>query len=93
MLSPWQPLVYLGDLPADAGGETWFPHLGLSVAPRAGAALVWPNVDAGGRPLPETLHEARPLAAEGVEKVAVNVWARDRPLPTDPKVLSGLYLS
>lgn len=86
-------LVYLGDLPPGAGGTTAFPRLGLDVAPEAGAALLWPNVDAQGQPLWSVEHEARPLTRDGITKLAVNVWVRDRPLPTDPAVLESLYLS
>ncbi|CAE8733610.1 unnamed protein product [Polarella glacialis] len=86
-------LVYLTDVPEGSGGETWFPKLGISVLPRMGTALIWPNVDPSGRPLPETEHEARPLTARGVTKAAVNVWVRDRKLPTDEKILASLFLS
>jgi len=86
-------LLYLTDIPAEAGGATVFPKLGLSVQPRAGQLLLWPNVDGLGTPLPDMEHEACPLSASGVTKAAVNIWARDRPLPTDPAVLSTLFLS
>lgn len=36
--------VYLTDAAEGGGGETTFPLLNLSVAPRKGAALLWPNV-------------------------------------------------
>merc|ERR1712107_502297 len=83
-------LVYLTDVPDGVGGGTDFPQLGVRVRPRAGDMLLWPNVAADGRPLPETEHEAQPITAEGVHKAAINVWARDRPLPTDPALLVSL---
>lgn len=86
-------LLYLTSLPEGVGGETTFPELDLTFVPRAGSLLLWPNVDAEGRPLPETVHEARPLRSEGVLKVAANIWVRDRPLPTDEATLQGLLLS
>lgn len=86
-------LLYLDDLPEGVGGETYFPRLGLKVRPVAGAALLWPNVDAFGKPLEATQHAALPLTAEGVCKLAVNIWIRDRPLPTDERILASLYLS
>ena len=71
-------LLFGATLPADAGGETHFPHLGLAVTPRKGDALVWANVDNDGVPNPRSLHEGRP-PADGHEKLAVNVWVADRP--------------
>lgn len=65
-------------LPEGAGGETNFPHLGVSVSPRKGDAIVWSNVDEAGSPNPRSLHEGRP-PAEGHEKVAVNCWVADKP--------------
>ena len=64
-------LFFGATLPADAGGETHFPHLKLAVSPRKGDALVWANVDADGEPNPRSLHEGRP-PKDGHQKVAVN---------------------
>lgn len=86
-------LVILESVPEAAGGETDFPCLGIAARPEAGTALLWPNVCADGRPLPELIHEAKPISREGVQKTALNVWVRDRPLPTDPAVLESLVLS
>ncbi|CAE8738763.1 unnamed protein product, partial [Polarella glacialis] len=57
-------LVYL----QGAAGATRFTHLDLRVQPVPGMALLWPNVDARGHPLPETEHEEdlRPLLLERV---------------------------
>ncbi|CAL1159477.1 unnamed protein product, partial [Cladocopium goreaui] len=46
-------LVFLSELPEGAGGETDFPVLGVTVTPKKGTALLWPNVACDGRPLPE----------------------------------------
>lgn len=86
-------LVYLTDVPADAGGATSFSEPAVQILPQCGAVLLWPNVAEDGEPLWETEHEAQPLVREGVVKAAVNIWARDRPLPTDPAVLDNLLLS
>lgn len=105
IVDPWDPqlellgqrvataLVILESVPEAAGGETDFPCLGIRLRPEAGTALLWPNVCADGRPLPELIHEAKPISREGVQKTALNVWARDRPLPTEAAVLENLILS
>ncbi|CAK8996481.1 unnamed protein product [Durusdinium trenchii] len=85
-------LVFLSTLP-EGRGQTDFPALGVSVTPQTGAALLWPNMDMNGQPLPEMIHEAKPLEEEGLEKIALNVWVRDRPLPTDPAILETLFQS
>ena len=64
----------------DEGGQTHFPHLNVSVTPRAGDALVWMNVDESGEPNPRSLHEGRPPARG--EKLAINCWVSDRPFDT-----------
>jgi len=61
----------------DDGGETHFPHLGVSVWPRKGDALVWSNVDDEGEPNPRSQHEGRP-PVNGV-KVAINCWIANTP--------------
>lgn len=70
-------LLFGSTLAPGSGGETAFPQLELTVAPKAGDALVWANVDADGAPNPRSLHEGRPPTAG--EKVAVNVWVADKP--------------
>ena len=73
-------LVFGSTLGADDGGQTHFPHLNVSVTPRAGDALVWMNVDEAGEPNPRSLHEGRPPASG--EKIAINCWVSDRPFDT-----------
>ena len=71
-------LCYLSDV--DEGGETTFPALNLTVAPKAGRALLWANtLDA--TPLLKdnrTRHAALPVRA-GV-KYAANLWYYQRDL-------------
>lgn len=74
-------LLYLNSLPEGCGGETAFERLGLQVAPSAGAALLWPNVDAHGAPQPLVEHRAMPVLCDAT-KYALNVWVRGRPLPS-----------
>merc|ERR1712048_803221 len=64
--------LYLNSV--SSGGETAFPHLGLRVTPRRGAALLWGNVQDldPGQVDPRTLHEAVPVR-QGT-KLAANVW-------------------
>lgn len=66
-------LVYLTDV--RSGGHTAFPRLGVSVAPRAGRALVWFNLDPRRHaPVDLSLHCACPVN-EG-EKWVLNKWIR-----------------
>ena len=68
-------LVYLSDVPA--GGGTRFPDLAppVTVQPKLGRAVLWPNV--GGDLIEDelgTFHESLPVE-RGV-KHAMNVWVR-----------------
>lgn len=80
-------LVYLSDQPLTAGGATHFPKLDIHIEPVMGLAIAWPNVSSTGEPMMETEHEAKPLAfapdssGQVPRKVALNLWARDRPRP------------
>lgn len=67
-------LVYLND--GFAGGETLFPHLGLTVAPRRGDAIIFDNVR-DGRRLPEAQHAGLPILRG--EKWLLSRWIRERP--------------
>ena len=53
-------------------GATVFPSLGIAQRPKAGAALLWPNVGLDGRPDGRTIHRGNPV--RGTVKYAVNVW-------------------
>jgi len=66
--------TYLNDV--DAGGETVFPHAGVSVAPVAGRAVVFDNLHPDGRPDPESLHAGLPVTRG--EKWLATLWLRER---------------
>ncbi|CAK0834869.1 unnamed protein product, partial [Prorocentrum cordatum] len=58
---PRTVFVYLNDLPEDdPGGDTFFPHLGLSFRPRAGCAVIWTNTTPDGREDSRLCHCGRP---------------------------------
>ena len=67
-------LVYLNDAYED--GETDFPMVGLTFKGRPGDALMFANVDPGGRPDRQTLHAGLPPSAG--EKWLLSQWIRDR---------------
>lgn len=76
-------LVFMSDIPKEgSGGCLHFPLLGLRIPPRAGAAVLWRNCKRrqggdGWAPDADSLHEGE--APCGTEKIAMNVWAVDRP--------------
>ncbi|HEX8467507.1 MAG TPA: 2OG-Fe(II) oxygenase [Allosphingosinicella sp.] len=65
-------LLYLSD--DYEGGETRFPRTGLSYRGRAGDALVFSNVAAGGRADPLSLHAGLPVASG--TKYLASRWIR-----------------
>lgn len=67
-------MVYLNTLPQ--GGETYFPELGITVAPRAGMLIAWRNLNADKSPDIKMLHSANP--AKGADKYIVTQWFRER---------------
>ena len=71
----WTAMIYLNDV--EAGGETTFPRLNVSIPPQRGALIVWNNALPDGSPNPDTLHAALPVNA-GV-KYVVTKWFRTRP--------------
>lgn len=70
----WTAMVYLNAV--EAGGETEFPNLGLSITPEPGMLIVWNNMDRRGRPNPDTRHAALPVLAG--EKYVITQWYRQR---------------
>ena len=64
--------VYLNDV--RGGGETSFPELGLEFKPKKGSAVFWWNVDDKIEPIPETLHQGKPVTS-GI-KFGLNIWIR-----------------
>ena len=73
-------LVYLNDVD-NGSGKTRFPKLGVEVSPQRGKALYFRNTSDDGSIDTQSLHEGAPVKGDDVEKWAVNIWVRDRPLP------------
>ena len=67
--------VYLNTV--EEGGETEFPLASLRLSPRAGRAVVFDNLDAQGRPDPDSLHAGLPVRSG--EKWLATLWLRQRP--------------
>ena len=72
--------LYLNNV--DAGGETNFPHLNLTITPQVGRAVLWPNVwdHRPNQKDPRTNHQALPVL-HGV-KYAANIWLHQRDYQT-----------
>ena len=70
----WTAMIYLNDV--EEGGETTFPHMGVSVTPLKGSLLVWNNATLDGAPNVDTLHAATPVV-RGV-KYVITKWYRTR---------------
>jgi prolyl 4-hydroxylase len=68
----WTAMIYLNVV--EAGGETEFPDLGLTVTPEPGLLLAWNNMDRHGRPNRRTRHAALPVRAG--EKYVITQWYR-----------------
>ena len=71
-------LIYLNDLPDDAGGNTFFPKLNLRVKPKAGDAIYFENMNNGEVDY-NTAHSGEPIIGNH-KKYAMNVWFREKPL-------------
>jgi prolyl 4-hydroxylase len=68
-------VAYLNDVPD--GGETAFPHAGLSVCPRRGNAVYFEYCNARGQVDAASLHAGAPVTSG--EKWVVTDWMRERP--------------
>jgi prolyl 4-hydroxylase len=66
--------AYLNDV--EAGGNTAFPILGLSVRPERGKAVRFANTHPNGKPNPDTLHAGLPVIRG--EKWLATLWFWDR---------------
>lgn len=66
-------MIYLNTL--TDGGETCFPELGLTVAPRAGMLVSWRNLNFDRSPNMNMMHAANP--AKGADKYVVTQWFRE----------------
>lgn len=62
----------LQTLDTSMGGETEFPACGITVAPRAGMAVMFPNVTPLGQPDVQTIHAGLPPTKE--TKYGLNIW-------------------
>jgi TPR repeat protein len=60
----------------EAGGETYFPKLERVIPPSPGRAVAFRNLDAAGRPDPDTLHAGLPV--QKGEKWLATLWLRER---------------
>lgn len=70
-------LIYLNDLPLEAGGATTFPRLSLTIQPRKHMALVFNDVLDSGVDDERTEHAGTPpLRGSGAVKYAINCWIR-----------------
>lgn len=72
-------LLYLNDLPDDAGGETSFTRLGVRVRPRRGRAVLWCNVDPRTSREDERTHHGGDPPRHDATKWISNFWVRARP--------------
>jgi prolyl 4-hydroxylase len=68
----WTFMVYLNE--PGGGGDTTFAHLGLSIKPRTGRALVWNNLLPDGETNPDTLHHGTPVTSGS--KAIITKWFR-----------------
>jgi prolyl 4-hydroxylase len=73
-------VAYLNDVAG--GGETAFPHAGLSVCPQRGNAVYFEYCNGRGQVDAASLHTGAPVT-EG-EKWAVTKWMRERPFLSAP---------
>ena len=67
-------VMYLNDVPG--GGETTFPHAGLSVCPRRGNAVYFEYCNSRGQVDAASVHAGAPVTAG--EKWAMTKWMRER---------------
>lgn len=70
-------LLYLNDLPDDAGGNTFFSKLNLRIKPKAGDAIYFENMKNGEVDY-NTMHAGEAIIGDH-KKYAVNIWFRERP--------------
>jgi prolyl 4-hydroxylase len=67
-------IMYLSDV--EAGGETFFPKIGLAVTPKKGSAVYFHYCNAEGQVDPLTYHAGKPVIAG--EKWIMTKWMRQR---------------
>ena len=69
----WTAMIYLNHV--EEGGATWFPQIGIRVAPKKGLLLAWNNMNRDGSRNTETLHEGMPVVSG--TKYIVTKWFRE----------------
>jgi prolyl 4-hydroxylase len=69
----WTAMIYLNDV--TEGGATWFPQIGIRIAPKKGLLLAWNNMNRDGSRNTETLHEGMPVVRG--TKYIVTKWFRE----------------
>ncbi|MGY2735596.1 prolyl hydroxylase family protein [Sphingomonas sp. UYP23] len=69
----WTAMIYLNHVAE--GGATWFPQIGIRVAPKKGLLLAWNNMNRDGSRNSETLHEGMPVVSG--TKYIVTKWFRE----------------
>lgn len=74
----WTAMVYLNSV--EQGGETQFPRIDLSIAPRPGLLVAWNNMDRSGKPNPALLHAGLPVISG--RKYVITQWYRLEPWRT-----------
>jgi prolyl 4-hydroxylase len=79
-------LVYLNDIPEEAGGATIFKHLDYKVQPRCGRAVWFRNMNADGTMNTDSLHAGEEIRGDTI-KYAVNIWTRQRKIMDLPEDL------
>jgi prolyl 4-hydroxylase len=70
----WSAMIYLNTV--NAGGETRFPALGLTIAPRAGELVAWHNLTKAWNPNATFIHSAEP--PDDQPKYVLTQWFRER---------------
>ena len=70
----WTAMMFL-NVP-EAGGQTFFPRVGVKITPRRGNLLAWNNLDDAGEPNFQSMHQGMPVEA-GV-KYVITKWYRER---------------
>ncbi|MES2605500.1 MAG: 2OG-Fe(II) oxygenase [Pseudomonadota bacterium] len=76
----WTFMIYLNDV--EAGGETTFPRIPLTIEPKKGMAVAWNSLYPDGAVNPDTAHWAKPLVRG--EKTIVTKWFRTHGSLTTP---------
>ncbi len=71
----WTAMAYLNE--PEAGGETRFPYLDLTISAKQGMLLVWNNMIADGSPNNWTIHQG--CDVEAGSKYIITKWYRERP--------------